>query len=153
MKLTLHRRYKGTEYTIGTLYIDGVKFSDTLEDRDRGLDAEMSLAHIIAKKIFGKTAIPTGVYTIDMHTVSPKFKNRLWAQPYNGVVPRLLNVKGFSGVLIHPLNTADESFGCIGVGENKVKGKIINSTVTFHKLMTRLLEADRRGEIITIEIL
>ena len=153
MKLTLHRRYKGTEYTIGTLYIDGVRFCDTLEDRDRGLDSEMGLAKIVAKKIFGKTAIPTGVYVIDMRTVSPKLKNRLWAQPYNGVVPRLLNVKGFSGVLIHPGNTADDTDGCVLPGENKVKGKVINSTVTFHKLMTRLIEADRRGETITIEIL
>lgn len=49
----------------------------------------------------GKTAIPTGTHIrVDMNTVSPKFKDRTWAKPYSGKLPRLLDVKGYSGVLI-----------------------------------------------------
>ena len=35
MKLTLKRRYFAETYTIGTLFIDGVRFCDTLEDKNR----------------------------------------------------------------------------------------------------------------------
>jgi hypothetical protein len=65
----------------------------------------MSEDEIKSKKIYGETAVPTGTYKIDMSTVSPKFKNRSWARPYEGKVPRLINVKGFDGVLIHPGNS------------------------------------------------
>jgi len=51
-----------------------------------------------------------------MNIISPKFRNRSWAKPYNGKIPRLLNVPGYDGVLIHPFNTAEESLGCVGVG-------------------------------------
>lgn len=37
MKLELHRIFKGPEYTIGKLYINGQYVCDTLEDVDRGL--------------------------------------------------------------------------------------------------------------------
>lgn len=94
----------------------------------------MPEAEIKAKKVYGKTAIPVGTYKVDM-TTSPKFANRVWGKRYNGKVPQLLNVPGFSGVRIHPLNTAEDSLGCIGLGENKIKGKIINSTVTYYKVL------------------
>ena len=154
MELLVKRVAKKNEYTIGRLYIDGNYTCDTLEDCDRGLTQEMPLEEIKAKKIYGKTAIPTGTYEIDMNTISPKFKDRSWAKPYGGKLPRLLNVPGYEGILIHPLNTAAESLGCIGVGKNSIKGMITDSTRTFHTLMSKyLLPAKVQGEhiIITIE--
>ena len=101
---------------------------------------------------YGETAIPTGTYKIDMDTVSPKFQNRAWAKPYNGKLPRLIDVKGYSGVLIHVGNKPEDTLGCILVGENKVKGQVINSTATFYELMTALLKAHKAGEEICITI-
>lgn len=152
MELKIDRRYKGTEYTIGSLYVNGSYFCDTLEDTDRGINSSMNLDEITKKKIYGKTAIPKGTYNIDMTTVSPKFKNRSWAKPYGGKVPRLLSVPGFDGVLIHPGNTASDTLGCILVGRNTIVGRVTDSTVTFHNLMKKLLEAKTKGEGISITI-
>lgn len=152
MKLLLRRIFKGPRYTIGKLFINGVYECDTLEDQDRGLTSQMSLEEIKAKKVYGVTAIPTGTYSINMTTVSPKFKDRTWAKPYKGMLPRLENVKGYEGVLIHVGNKAEDTLGCILVGENKVKGQVINSTATFYELMTVLLKAQSIGESIELTI-
>jgi len=63
-----------------------------------------------------ETAIPTGTYTVTMNVVSPKFKNKTWAKPYGGKVPRLLNVPGYEGILLHPGSDQDSSSGCLIVG-------------------------------------
>lgn len=65
-----------------------------------------------------QTAIPTGNYKIIVN-LSPKFKRNL---------PRLIDVPGFDGILIHRGNTDKDTSGCILIGENKVVGKVINST-------------------------
>lgn len=149
MKLLLRRIAKMEKYTIGKLYIDGKYFSDTLEDTDRNLTSTMSKDEIAKVKVYEKTAIPTGTYVVDMNTVSPKFGKRSWAQPYEGKVPRLQNVPGYEGVLIHPGNTADDTSGCILVGRNKVKGQVVESQNTFHSLMN-ILKGDN-DITITIE--
>ena len=154
MELKLIRKEKEANYTIGDLFVNGILFSQTLEDKDRGLTQDMPLEEIKSKKIYGKTAIPTGTYDIDMNTVSPKFKDRSWAKPYGGKIPRLMNVPGFDGVLCHPGNTSESTSGCLLVGKNSIKGMVTDSTRTFHTLMSKyLLPAKVQGEhiIITIE--
>lgn len=149
MQLTLVRADRQPEYTVGSLFINGEFFCYTLEDEDRGLTQDMSLDEIKDKKIYGKTAVPKGIYIVDMNTVSLKFKDREWAKPYDGKLPRLLNVPGYEGVLIHVGNTAEDTLGCILVGANYFNGKLTNSTVTFHKLMAILTNSK---ELITITI-
>lgn len=152
MELRLNRRYKGPKYTIGNLYIDDIYFCDTLEDIDRGITSSTSLEDISRKKVYGQTAIPTGTYKVNLNVVSPKFKDRSWAKPYGGKVPRLMNVPGFEGVLIHPGNTDSDTSGCILVGKNTVVGKVMESTITFNGLMKKLLDAKAKGESIQINI-
>ena len=139
MELILHRRFLGEEYTIGSLYIDGEYFCDALEDKDRGLTQSMPVEEIRRIKVMHETAIPTGVYKVIVN-LSPAKKRML---------PRLLDVPGFSGILIHRGNTKRDSSGCILVGENKVKGKVINSTQYEKRLVEILTQA--QGEI-TISI-
>lgn len=135
-KLTLKRIFKGNTYTIGKLYDPSGKWiCDTLEDIDRSLTSKTDLSEIKKKKVYGKTAIPLGSYKIDMNTVSPRFADRSWAKPYSGKLPRLQNVPGFDGVLIHVGNSDADTSGCVLVGENKVKGRLVNSTASFNKLM------------------
>lgn len=133
MRLTLDRFYKGSNYTIGRLYIDGVYFCDTLEDTVRDLPEE--------EKIYSQTAIPAGTYRITLNVVSPKYSQRKSYDWCGGRLPRLLNVPFFDGILIHAGNTAKDSAGCILVGENKEKGKVLNSMATLKRLYKVLKEA------------
>ena len=152
MKLTLKRTFKGPQYTIGKLYVNGVYECDTLEDTDRGLNETQSLQEIQSKKVYGQTAIPYGTYKIDMDTVSPKFKDRSWAKFCGGKLPRLIDVKGYEGVLIHVGNKAEDTLGCILVGENKIKGQVISSTATFQELYSVMLKAKLLGEELSLTI-
>lgn len=152
MKLLLKRFAFKNDYTVGKLYIDNQYFCDTIEDKDRGVNSSMSVEEIKSKKQYAVTAIPTGTYDITLNVVSPKFKNNKKYAFCGGKLPRLLNVKGYDGVLIHIGNTAQDSAGCILVGQNKVVGKVINSTDTFQKLYKVLDQARQKGEKISIEI-
>ena len=146
MEVKLKRIAKKETYTIGKMYIDGAYVCDTLEDKDRGLTSNLSVAQICGVKIKGETAIPTGRYLVDMKTVSPRFGGRAQYQFCKGRLPRLCNTIGFQGVLIHCGNTAKDTEGCILVGENKAVGQVLNSTATFRKLYPILKAADERGE-------
>lgn len=143
MELLLKRIAKRNTYTIGKLYIDGVPFCDTLEDTSRGLCQNMSLDEIKRLKIVGKTAIPTGTYPVTLAIQSPRFSKKKQYAFCKGYLPRLLNVKGYEGVLIHIGNTDKDTEGCILVGENKKVGMVLNSTATFTKLYNILKTADK----------
>lgn len=132
MNIIIKRIFKGPDYTIGKLYIDGKYFCDTLEDTVRPAGV----------KIPGKTAIPAGKYKIKL-TESLRFGR---------LMPRLENVPGFMGVLIHSGNTAEDTEGCILVGKNRVKGKVLDSRETFAKFLRLLFVAERGGETLEIEI-
>lgn len=141
MRLRLERKYFKEDYTIGNLYVDGKYFSDTLEDKNRDLNKNGRFDNG-ETKVYGQTCIPFGTYRIIVN-MSPKFGREL---------PRLLDVPHFEGILIHRGNTPENTLGCILVGENKVKGKVINSTPYEERLVRMMKEALSRGEDITIEI-
>lgn len=154
MKITVERKYRGPKYTIGHLYIDGKYFCDTLEDPDRGLTQEMSLDYIKKIKIKGDTCIPYGTYELSLKVTSFKYSN-ISKYPYTSVakgkMPRVMNVKGFDGILIHAGNTQRDTEGCLLVGLNKVKGQVVQSQATWQKLYALLKQADNKNEKITIE--
>ena len=145
MDLELKRIFKGKDYTIGHLYINGEYFCDTLEDPVRQLDSADD-------KIYSKTAIPAGKYKVSMSIVSPKYSIRKSYNWCGGRLPRLLDVPFFEGILIHSGNTPDHTAGCILVGENKIKGQVINSMNTLKNLWVKLNVADEVGEEIWIDI-
>ena len=153
MELRIHRKYKKDYYTIGNLYVNGEWFCNTCEDKDRGLSSDMPLEEIKAKKVYSETAIPTGKYIVRMDIVSPKYNGYEWYRKnFGGRMPRLEAVKGFSGILIHPGNTALDSSGCVLVGVNREKGKVLDSRATFLKLWKLLDAAYRRKETIYLTI-
>lgn len=155
MELVLNRRFNGTTYTIGSLFINGTYYCDTLEDKNRNLSSSMSLTEISKIKVKGETAIPYGRYKVTLSVKSPKYSNfnkYKYVAFTQGYIPRLLNVPGFEGILIHAGNKDVDTDGCILVGENKVKGTVINSQTTWVNLYKLLKEADDNKESITITI-
>ena len=152
MQLTLERKWKKDTYTIGKFFINGTFFSNTLEDKDRGLTSSMTLEEINKKKIYGQTAIPSGTYEVKL-TYSNRFHSRVWGKKYNGKVPELLNVKGFGGVRIHPGNKAADTLGCILVGKNSAVSMVTNSQAYYFKLLDNyIVPAINKGEKILLTI-
>ena len=152
MELLLKRIFKGTDYTIGNLYVNGDKFSDTLEDTDRGLNSTMNLDDIKKIKKAGITAIPTGRYKITLNVQSPKFKHYKQYEFCDGYLPRLVGVPGFDGILIHEGSYPSDTEGCILVGLNTKKGMVTSSKLTFEKLYPLLKAATDNHESIYITI-
>lgn len=148
MEITVERKWKRDGYTIGTLSINGKRFGDgkhyccTLEDTDRGLDSKMPTSKILFMKKPHVTAIPTGRYAVTA-TYSPHF---------NRTLPLLNNVPGYSGVRIHPGNTAADTDGCILVGENTAKGRVNNSKYWFALVMQQIFLALNKGEKVFITV-
>ena len=129
MNIKVIREERTELSTIGSLYVNGQFFCYTLEDKDRGLKQSDSLVSIQARKVFGKTAIPSGKYDLIVNQ-SPKLKR---------LTPRILGIKGYDGVLIHRGNIADHSAGCILVGYKKQKDMITESTKAESDLLNLLL--------------
>lgn len=152
MEITVDRKYKRDAYTIGKLYVNGKFFSDTLEDKDRGLRSSMTLEEIKKMKVYGQTAIPSGTYEVRM-TYSNRFGQRTWARKYEGKVPELLDVRGFGGVRIHPGNKAADTLGCILIGKNSAVGMVTDSQAYYYKLLDDyIVPATKRKEKILITI-
>ena len=129
-------------------------FCDTLEPTWRNLkgvelqpeEVNVRLGRVSGKKaqkMKGTTAIPEGTYPLFV-TKSPRFKEWL---------PYLQGVPDFEGIRIHAGNYPDDTQGCILVGENKVKGMVVNSRIWLHRLMNRIMAAENQEEGIWITVI
>jgi len=134
MRITVDRLWKKETYTIGKMAIDGKYFCNTLEDKERDLTKE--------SKVFGRTAIPARTYRITM-TYSPKFKR---------VMPLVNGVPQFEAIRIHPGNKAEDTEGCILVGENTIIGGLTNSRKWSDELNKRIQDALASKEDVLITI-
>jgi len=106
-------------FTMGILYINGDPFCFTLEDPVRDINKDGDLLDAGEEKVYGNTAIPSGIYDVTLQ-YSPRFKR---------TTPRLNNVSGFTGVLIHGGNTTANTKGCILVAYNaNIRDKRIQGT-------------------------
>ena len=114
MILTVNTIAQKKTYTVSRLLIDGEYFCDVLEDTVR-----------TGPKVWGETAIPAGTYKMRL-SKSARFGR---------VLPEILNVPNFTGIRIHGGTTAEDSHGCLLVGINEVKGKVLKSQITLAKLL------------------
>jgi hypothetical protein len=145
MELLLERVTRGATFTEGHLYdaTERTYLCDTLEDTDRGLTAGMSVEDILAKKIDGKTAIPIGSYTVSMLVESPAFSRKTAYGFTNGLMPRLVDVPGYRGVLIHGGNTPQDTQGCILVGKLATGGTLASGSLDVFRALYERLKGER----------
>jgi len=136
-EVILERAWRRETYTVGKVIIDGQRFCESMEDKDRGLTQDMSEEEIKRIKVYGETAIPTGTYTVKM-TYSQKYKRNM---------PEVLDVPGFSGIRIHSGNTAKDSLGCILLGRNTKVGMVTESRKTCQEFERRLMAAGGTCEL------
>lgn len=152
MELTIERKYFKHTYCIGRLSVEGIELCDTLEDKDRELTSDMPTPEIYKRKTYGQTAIPYGRYEVRL-SYSPKYAARPWAAKYKGLIPEIMEVPGFSNVRLHVGNSSADTSGCPLCGENKVVGRLVNSTQAFYDLMDYyLIPAHEAGQKMYITV-
>jgi hypothetical protein len=133
VELLLQRQESADGCTLGTLLVDGRFQCFTLEDQTRPS----------GEKIPHQTAIPFGRYQITI-TQSVRFGRPL---------PLVNDVPGFTGVRLHSGNTAEDTDGCILLGQSRVSTtKIGNSRVAVELLQPLMQSAIDRGEDIWLTI-
>ncbi|MFA9204865.1 MAG: DUF5675 family protein [Bacteroidia bacterium] len=127
MNLVLMRRPSALGATIGRLTIEGVHECWTCEDVIRPP----------GEKVPGQTCIPLGRYQVVV-TQSQRFQRPL---------PLLLEVPGFTGIRIHPGNTAADTEGCILPGLDDRNGSVGRSKIAFDALFAKIEAALAEGEV------
>ena len=148
--LQLERIEKQKNFTAGRLEAEGMKI-DTLERWDGSITSTSDLMEIYRMKK-KECAIPSGTYRIVL-TYSNRFSSRSFYKNYSsGLLPRLVGVKGFEGVLIHCGNTVLDTAGCILVGEICGPGILKNSRINYIKLFHLLKSWWDNGNEIYIKI-
>jgi hypothetical protein len=133
LELKVDRKWKKPDWTISNFFVNGVKWCNVLEDTDRGLNQNMPLSEIKKRKKDGITAIPSGRYEVVMR-YSPHFKRE---------TPWIKDVPGWQWVLIHAGNDPTHTLGCLLPGENKVKGKVLNSRVWEDRITAEIRKYDK----------
>lgn len=147
------QRLAGSSCCMGRLSLNGLVLCDTLEPPSHGLTSATDLKTIRGIKRLGRSAIPVGVYRLVL-AYSPRFSPRPFYKACGrGLVPRLLNVSGFDGVLLHCGNTVVDTCGCVIVGRRADASTLVESRKTYDRLMRQYwLPATKRGEPMFIEI-
>jgi hypothetical protein len=141
--LLLQRISCGVDSTIGLLYHKRKLLCYTLEDIYR------------PEKIAGKTRIPAGRYRLGLRTdggLHIKYRDR---HPGHEGMIWLHDVPGFEWVYIHVGNDADDTEGCVLVGNTpnintNVSGSIGASVDTYRRVYAYTLPLIKTGLSITI---
>lgn len=139
MKLSLFRKWKKANYTIGKLKIDSEYFCDTLEPPVRNLvdyNHDGDFNDPGEGKVYGNTAVMPETYEIKMTMFESLGKK----------MPLLIGTKGFTGVFIHAGETVKNTKACILAGKNDKPGRLVDSPYCVRKICEMLTEAELRNE-------
>jgi hypothetical protein len=124
--MVLKRTTLTANSTVGELYMpDGSFQCFVLEDVLRKF------------KVPEKTAIPSGTYEVAV----------IWSNRMGKPMPRLLEVPFFDGILIHPGNTAVDTFGCLLVGRKKGEDAVLESVLAFEDIFPKIRKMVGEGKL------
>lgn len=124
--------------TIGELYINGSFFCYTLEDVDKNLYQNNSLLKIKSHNLFSPSAIPYGVYKLEI-SLKPNLGKLL---------PKVMNVKGFKNVFFDKNVLINKTSGTIMLGHKKANNALFN----YHAIENELVDLLITEEDSTLEI-
>lgn len=130
------RNNSGEKYTLGRMYLDNVFFCHTCEDEDRFLEGQ------VTEKVYGATAIPRGRYKVET-----SYSNR-----FCRVLPIVLDVPGFTGIRLHGGNRAEDSDGCLLVGQVRTSSGIAQCATTVQRVIDQIEDAADLGIETWLEI-
>lgn len=147
MELKVLRYSSSEESTLGLLFIDGVFACYTLEDEHRAI------------KVMGETRIPAGRYRVKLRAYGGhhwRYLRKYGVDFHQGML-QIMDVPGFTDILIHKGNDDDDTAGCLLVGDsannNQVKdGFISSSTVAYNRVYAVVRDAILRGDDVFIEV-
>lgn len=145
MTLHLHHLADTIDSTLSELLHEGERICYILEDGYRPV------------KVPGETRIPAGSYEI-VPRREGGFYARYRQRFGHTFVPWLLNVPGFTWILIHLGNTVTDTRGCLITGtdfhQNRLRDDfwVSKSTEAYHQLYALLAVAFDQGERVFIEI-
>lgn len=123
--MLIEREWFTDKSTIGTLSFDGEFFCFTLEDTCR------------RKKIYGKTAIPSGRYEVIID----------FSKRHQREMPLIVGVPGFDGIRFDIANKADEVLGCVAVGFKRGVDEIYESRKAHESFMAELRKRLAKGKV------
>lgn len=127
MHIKVKRTYPHPKYIIGDVYVNEKWLCNSLEP---------------SSWRFPYPCAPSGTYEVKM----------LWSQKFYGDRPFLLAVPKRSGIMIHEGNSLDDTRGCILLGRNSVRGKVLHSRVHVQKIMQMIRECEARSERVFITL-
>jgi hypothetical protein len=142
MIVVLQRIENYNDYSIGTLHVNGVLMSFTLEDEQRSV------------KMWGKTRIPAGIYPIKLRTTGSIHEGYKKRFPWHKGVLHIQDVPNFEWIYLHIGNNDLHTAGCPLVGNSHTVGRnhIGESTINYEKLYKMILPALLDGENVFIVV-
>lgn len=126
--------------TIGRLWISedaGTTWVNalwTLEDQIREIVGQP----VESWKVWGETAIPNGTYRVTVR----------WSEHFQRDMPHIEDVPGFLEIMLHGLNTAAQTHGCVGNAHNHPTEDTIQGDATADTIMPALARHGNIGTII-----
>jgi len=132
----------GDDFTVGVMFIDDAFECFTMEDAKRDV------------KIDGVTCIPAGIYPLTLRKEGAMIKRY---QAKFGAVHKgmlwLRDVENFKYVYFHIGNDAEDTNGCILVGEaysKAARGFVGNSTRAYRNIYPRVMATLAEGQLVTV---
>lgn len=146
MEIRVKRFTSDSDSTLSSVWIDRAFACFGLEDEYR------------EEKVARETRIPKGKYVIGLRTwggFHTKYSKRF--PIFHQGMLQVLDVPGFTEILIHIGNTDEDTAGCLLVGLNAISDygnmSIGNSRGAYLEFYPQVLAAIKRGEQVTIEYL
>ena len=139
MRLNLLRTVELRDETIGLLTDDDRPLCWILEDQGQPQGV----------KIPGETRIPAGIYDVRLYAAGRLHATYQRRWDWHRGMLQLMDVPGFSCILIHPGNDDDDTRGCLlpGLAADLAPPRVLRSRLAYEHLYRRVVAVAARHEL------